>query len=75
MPCLSGPFNPDVGILLDVTVQGAAVQATKGVETKGLVDTGAFRTSVSPAIVRKLGLIPHGKITIKGATETKAVDT
>ncbi len=75
MPCISGQFDPYVGILLEVTVHGAAAQSKKVVETKGLVDTGASGTSVSPEIVRELGLMPQGKVMICGATGAKAVHT
>ena len=67
MPAVSGDYDPDVGILLQVGIlTGGTVQATRrdedsgdsltvaGTQTLGLVDTGASKTSISPRLAGSL---------------------
>ena len=87
MPCLSGQYNPDVGVLLQVAVLpggylNRAIQAGSGegaVELKtapvnGLMDTGADRTCISLKLAQSLGLTPIGKIPVSGATGASAMN-
>ena len=53
MPAVSGDYDPDVGILLQVGIlPGGTVQTAQGAtsaRTLGLVDTGASKTSILPS--------------------------
>ena len=88
MPAVSGDYDPDVGILLQVGIlTGGTVQATRrdedsgdsltvaGTQTLGLVDTGASKTSISPRLAGSLGLKPSGKVPIQGVTGTMQVNS
>ncbi len=47
MPCISGTFDPKVGILLDVNVSTSVNEHTgtpKQASVKGVADTGASKT-------------------------------
>ena len=81
MPCLSGQYDPAVGVLLQVAVLpgghlNQAMQSTsgedpvnvKGAPVSGLMDTGADRTCISPNLAQSLNLPPIGKIPVSGAT-------
>ena len=89
MPCLSGSYDPKVGILLQVdiltggTVAAAHRQAKSAgnaqaqltaAGTRGLVDTGASQTCISPQLAKHLDLSPRGKIAIQGATGSRPVN-
>lgn len=77
MPCLSGQFDPKVGVLLQVAVlpggtldkvmQGRAEPVNAPV-LNGLIDTGADQTCISPNVANTLELKPTGKIPVSGAT-------
>ena len=77
MPCISGTFNADVGILLLVAIlpSGTAKVAQGAQGVHGLVDTGATRTCVSPQLANDIGLVPHGKSSMRGVTGTKSVNS
>ena len=87
MPCLSGQYDPDVGVLLQITVlpgghldqamQSSAGEAplnVKGAPVSGLMDTGADRTCISPKLAQSLSLPPIGKIPVSGATGASAMN-
>lgn len=90
MPCVSGDYNPEIGILLQVGFArggeltrvmadqaGVAADSLK-LEVAGiqaLIDTGASRTSISPKLAGNLDLPPSGKILVQGATGAKPVNT
>ena len=91
MPCLSGQYDKDVGILLQVgLVPGGRIEdlrqhanVSDDMHTEfvasgahGLVDTGASKTSISPHIAADLALEPRGIVEIQGATgSTKSIRT
>jgi len=79
MPCISGTFDPQIGILLEITVSpargGQGQQGGPAAASRGLADTGAARTCISAALAQKLGLAAQGKIPLIGATGQKAANT
>ena len=88
MPAVSGDYDPDIGILLQVEVRaGGTIRAAAGGngaesgplavpdEAHGLIDTGASKTAISPRLVRKLGLQPTGRTEIRSAAGTTVADT
>ncbi len=88
MPCISGTYDAKVGILLQVGIlPGGSAEAARqrttpsappnpltGAGTQALVDTGASRTSISPALAAHLELRPRGKVTVQGATGSNPVN-
>ncbi|SRR5229473_2183330 len=85
MPCLSGNFNPAVGIILQVAIlpqsqlailqsQPAPVTAPNITMFAALVDTGASVTCISANVVQQLGLQPAGKTSMSGSTGAQTVD-
>jgi len=78
MPCLSGQFNPAIGVLISVGVllpgSASAVSATGPLTPYvGLVDSGASDTCISPSIVRGLGLQAVGMRPMASAHQTAPV--
>ena len=78
MPCLSGEYDPTVGVLLQVAVLpgGTFEQQPEGEARvfSGLVDTGADVTCISDKVVGFLDLQPTGKVQMVGATGSDAVN-
>jgi hypothetical protein len=79
MPCLSGQFNPSVGVLINVGVLlpgSAGAASTAGLFTSyiGLVDSGASHTCVGPSIAQALGLQPIGMRPMTSAHQTAPVN-
>ena len=78
MPCLSGEYDPTVGILLQVAVLpgGTLEQQSEGKAPvfAGLVDTGADVTCISNKVADFLNLEPSGKLQIVGATGPGSVN-
>lgn len=88
MPCISGPYDPAAGILLQVGLvpggktdeirqrpgTGSDTQA-QVVRAHALVDTGASMTSVSPRLAAGMALQPLGRTEIQGATGSTDVNT
>jgi predicted aspartyl protease len=80
MPCLTGQFNPSVGILLQVGVllPGAIpLVAAGGVPMTpfaALVDTGASDTCIAPSIAQTLSLTPIGMRPMTSAHHTAPVN-
>ena len=72
MPCLSGEYDPTVGVLLQVAVLpgGTLEQQSEGEARafSGLVDTGADVTCISDKVSTFLDLQPTGRMQIVGAT-------
>ena len=72
MPCLSGEYDPTVGVLLQVAVLpgGTLEQQSEGEAPafSGLVDTGADVTCISDKVSTVLDLQPTGKVQMVGAT-------
>ena len=90
MPCISGAYDPKVGILLQVKLfPGGAVQAAHrqartsndeqaqltGAGAQALIDTGASQTSISPQLAAHLAIPPRGKIKVRGATGAMPVNS
>ena len=87
MPCLSGEYKPDTGVLLRVGIfpPGAArvyshsanAENTGAVHVSGvsaLADTGASKTSISTKLATDMGLEPTARKAIQGATGTRKVN-
>ncbi len=89
MPCISGSFDPNVGVLLQVGVlTGGALaeaqqhaQSTDSSETQftgaganALVDTGASKTCISHQLAKQPSLSPRGKVDVQGATGSRPVN-
>jgi hypothetical protein len=76
MPCLSGQFNPNVGILLNIVVLppglfGPGTPISSPVTAfPALIDTGASITCISPQVVQALGLQSMGMQPVISATQT-----
>ena len=88
MSCLSGEYNPDIGVLLQVGIvpggTSGAVQrpegtrdavAIRGSSVSALVDTGASRTAIASKLATELGLEPDGKFQVRGVTGAKMVNS
>jgi hypothetical protein len=76
MPCLSGQFNPQVGILLNIVVlppgrhaPGALIPSAL-TSFLALIDTGASITCISQQIVQAVGLRSIGMTQMVSATQT-----
>ena len=83
MPCLSGEYKPDIGVLLQVgifppgTARATNAENTDAVHVAGvfaLADTGASRTSISTKLATDMGLQSAGRMAIQGATGEREVD-
>jgi len=72
MPCLSGEYNPAVGVLLRAAVLpgGTVAQQPQGQAPSfsSLIDTGADVTCISSNVAAMLGIQPSGKRSVVGAT-------
>ena len=81
MPCISGQYDPVIGVLLQAAVLPGghldkAIQANSeespidvtAVPVSGLLDTGADRSCVSRSLAESLNLQPTGKVSVSGAT-------
>ena len=81
MPCLSGDFNPAIGVIVQVVVvpggqlgtiksqqQGAGNQqlTVNAPTANGLMDTGADATCISEKLAKALNLKPTGKVQTVG---------
>ena len=90
MPCISGQYDTDVGILLQVGLtpggriediqQRAHVTSDTHAQVipssaQALVDTGASKTSMSRQMAADLALEPCGLIEVQGATGSTKVNT
>ncbi len=88
MPCISFKFDPAVGPLINIGFcQPASVneaidsRAQPGAPAAqvtlftALIDTGATRTCISPAIAQQVGLLPIGKAMMWSATHSVALNT
>ena len=90
MPCISGTYDPKVGILLQVKLfPGGAVQAAHrqvrttgdeqaqltGTNAQALIDTGASQTSISPQLAAHLKIPPLGKIKVQGTAGAMPVNS
>jgi Aspartyl protease len=85
MPCISGNYNPAVGIIVQIAIlpqsQLSALQMTGQPVSPpnitmfaALLDTGASVTCISKNVVQKLGLQPSGKTSMSGSTGAQTVD-
>ena len=87
MPCLSGEYKPETGVLFRVGIflPGAAratsgsanAENTDAVHVSGelaLVDTGASKTSISTKLATDLGLQAIGRKRVQGVTGEKEVN-
>ena len=90
MPCISGQYDTDVGILLQVGLapggriedihQRAHVTSDTHAQVvasraQALVDTGASKTSMSRQMADDLALGPSGLIEVQGVTGSTKVNT
>jgi hypothetical protein len=78
MPCLTGQFNPSVGILLNIVVlppspygPGTQIPPTF-TPFPALIDTGANTTCISRQVVQAVGLQSIGMTQMVSATQTIA---
>ena len=66
MPCLSGQFDPTIGVLINVIVLPPGLLVPGRPLTvpftafPALVDTGASMTCISPQVVQAVGVQPLG---------------
>jgi hypothetical protein len=85
MPCISGNYNPAVGIIVQVAIlpqsQLSALQTSTPPASApnitmfaALLDTGASVTCISKNVVQALGLQPSGKTSMSGSTGAQTVD-
>jgi hypothetical protein len=86
MPCVSGNYDPKVGILINCAIfpqsHLAAFSAPLAPGSSppnltmfmGLVDTGASATCISKNVVSSLRLQPSGKTKMSGSTGQSNVD-
>jgi hypothetical protein len=76
MPCLSGQYNPAIGLLINVGVLPPGTVTPTGIGNAqltafpALMDTGASNTCISPAVIQTLKLAPIGKLPMISATHT-----
>lgn len=89
MPCISGTYDPKVGLMVQVgLLPGGAIEASGSkpappeqgqqhtvTTAPALIDTGASQTGISPQLATQLDLEPHGKIALQGATGSTSVNT
>ena len=90
MPCISGTYDADTGVLLQAgllpggTTEPAHRQAAASGDgqtritvatAQTLLDTGASQTSISPRLAAQVALEPIGKIPIQSATGLMSVNT
>jgi hypothetical protein len=70
MPCLSGQFDPTVGVLLQIgilppgTTPAVAAGGATLTQFPALLDTGASDTCIAPVIARALALPPIGMLSM-----------
>ena len=76
MPSLSGQFNPNAGVLLNIVVlppglygHGAAIPSSF-LSFAALIDTGASVTCISRQVVQAVGLQSIGMTPMLSATQT-----
>ncbi len=85
MPCMSGNYNPAVGIIVQVAIFDQSQLAVLQGQSPGapppnvtmfaaLIDTGASVTCISANVVHQLNLVPSGKTSMSGSTGAAAVD-
>ena len=76
MPCLSGQYNPAIGLLINVGVLPPGTVTPAGVGNMpltaypALVDTGASKTCISIIVVQAVGLKPIGLAPMISANQT-----
>lgn len=82
MPCVSGTYNPSVGILVPVAILpisflGAFNPQATGPHTlfTSLIDTGASATCISRRVVNEVSLEPIGRQPVATAAGTILVPT
>lgn len=89
MPCLAFPYTPNVGPLLQLSIQKVAYRpssanlqrmpegnAQEAISSyMSLVDSGASCTCISPKVVRDVGLRPIGKQAVGGMHGRKVINT
>jgi hypothetical protein len=80
MPCLSGRFEPGVGVLINVVVLPSGTLTPGGAITApltafpALIDTGATVTCISPQVIQAVGLQPIGMRPMTSATQSIPVN-
>ncbi len=84
MPCLSIPFNPKVGPLIQIAVfpPGSAPPVQAGGPNPlglalyfALIDTGASHTCISTKVIKETGLQPTGKLMVGGVHGNQATNS
>ena len=79
MPCLSGHYQPGTGPLVNLRVAKAGTLAPNSTPSSvtafpALLDTGASRTCISPAVAQALRLQPVGMRPMVSATHAIPVN-
>ncbi len=83
MPCLSVPYNPKVGPLVQVAIFSVETVVSGQLNQKevsptmfmALVDSGASNTCISKRIVAEIGLSPTGKVPVAGVHGSTPTNT
>lgn len=77
MPCLSGRYDPRLGLLLPVGVLAPGSVNPNQSQLTGsltlflaLIDTGATTSCISPAVATQIGLKPSGMRLVASATHS-----
>lgn len=79
MPSQTVRLDPEIGALVDVTVAKAGtfrrlpISNANWCDFRGLLDTGANTTCVTPRVVRNVGLSLSGQTEMKSGTQTAIV--
>lgn len=84
MPCLSIPYNPRIGPLIQLAIwppgyapPSAMVPGTAPLQVSlytALIDTGASNTCISAKVIADLGLSPSGKVAVGGVHGSQATN-
>jgi len=79
MPCLSAEFDPAIGPLIYATLAPAGTMTPEtvgqSVRARGLLDTGASITCISPAVVARFALEPTGREAVSAVTHESTVNS
>jgi hypothetical protein len=79
VPCLSGRFDPTIGVLINLGIHPvqtdpqASQPPPRVTLFPALVDTGANATGISPFVMQTLGFQPIGMREIASATQSISV--
>jgi hypothetical protein len=78
MPCLSGKFDPQIGLLISVGIARAGDLTPPAekpiIQFPALIDTGASHTCISRTVVQSVALRPVGMRPMSSATHSVPVN-